>query len=308
MSMSGKTFTIFGATGQQGGAIVDPALAAGMKVRCVTRKPTEPKAQALAKKGCEVVQCDMTKATVQEITKVLQGSYAAYLCTFFWDPDSWGKEAELGKKLVDAAKAAGVKHVLWSCLENVAKFTGNRLRVPHFTDKAIVTEYLMDMQKKSHPFQHVTYVSPSFYYQNFKMMGVTKQEGDTMVFTMPPCRWITACDINQLGPSVIKALQEPDRFNNKRIEYCGEHASPQTFVDTFSRVTGMKAKLNIIPAEIYKTYYKGADEFVEMCQWFTEFTLYGPESQPFAEWSGQRNTPGGLRSYEEYLRTEKLAV
>jgi len=300
--MSGKVLCVFGATGMQGGSIVDPALQAGFKVRGVTRKPNEQKAQMLTKKGCDMVQCDMTKASVQEIAQVMQGCYAAFLCTFFWDPDSWGKEYELGKKLVDAAKMAGVKHVLWSCLENVEKITGNRLHVPHFTDKAMVTEYIQDMQLKSRPFQYVTFVSPAFYYQNFKAMGMVKMEGDTCVFTLPEVRWITGCDITQMGHAVIKALKEPERFNNKRIEYFGEHAHPQSFVDTFTRITGKKAKLNMMPHKTYSTLFKGAGEMAEMCQWFTEYTLYGPNGQPFADWSGQRNTPGGLRSWEEFLR------
>lgn len=53
-------FTVMGATGAQGGSVVDHALKAGVyKVRAVTRNPNSEKAKALAAKGAEVVQADV---------------------------------------------------------------------------------------------------------------------------------------------------------------------------------------------------------------------------------------------------------
>jgi len=297
-----KLLTVFGATGLQGSPIVDSALAAGFKVRGVTRHPQDAKAQALAKKGVEVVQADITTASVADLTKVLQGSYAAFLLTAFWDPASMGKEVELGRKLVDASKAAGVTHILWSTLDNCDAISGGKIHVPHFTDKAKVTEYIEELQKKSKPFKYVTYVAPAFYYQNFKLFGVARLEGDTWNFVFPNLRRLTACDVSQMGPAVIKALQEPERFNLKRIEYFGEHSHPQNYVDTFIRVTGKKAKLVQVDPAVYKTFYKGAEEFANMVEWFNEYSYFGPNGQPFSEWSGQRNTPGGLHTFEDFLR------
>ena len=49
---------VLGATGQQGGAVVDALLAAGRPVRAVVRTPGSPKAAALAARGVEVVAGD----------------------------------------------------------------------------------------------------------------------------------------------------------------------------------------------------------------------------------------------------------
>lgn len=55
-----KLITVFGATGKQGGSVVnailaDAELSKEFKVRAVTRDPSKPAAQELAKRGVEVV-------------------------------------------------------------------------------------------------------------------------------------------------------------------------------------------------------------------------------------------------------------
>lgn len=54
-----------------------------------------------------------------------------------WEHMSAEKEVQQGKNLVDAAKAAGVKHFVWSSLE----YTQDPA-VPHTNSKAEVDDYL----------------------------------------------------------------------------------------------------------------------------------------------------------------------
>ena len=52
--------TVVGATGAQGGSVVDAALKAGVyKVRAITRNTSSEKAKALAARGVEVVKADL---------------------------------------------------------------------------------------------------------------------------------------------------------------------------------------------------------------------------------------------------------
>jgi uncharacterized protein YbjT (DUF2867 family) len=56
-----KIFTVFGATGNQGGSVIkailaDPVLSKQFKLRGVTRDVSKPTAQALAAKGVEIVK------------------------------------------------------------------------------------------------------------------------------------------------------------------------------------------------------------------------------------------------------------
>jgi len=304
--MSKKTVTVFGATGLQGSSLVDALLKDGFHVRGVQRSTDNDKAKKLKEKGVEVVGNDMTTSTVQQLADVMKGSYGAFLITSFWDPATMGKEEALGKKLVDAAAAAKVPHIVFSALEDVAKLTGGKLEVPHFTDKARVVDYIKTLQAKSpKAFETFSVSAPSFYYQNFEMFGMAKEEAGVVTFTMPPIRFLTAMDITELGPATAQAFVHPKKFDGKRIEYWGEHASVQSYVDTFARVTGKKAVFNSVPFDVYeKLPFPGAHELGQMYRFFNEYSYYGYDGQPFAEHSGQHNTPGGLSNYEAYLKKQ----
>jgi NAD(P)-dependent dehydrogenase (short-subunit alcohol dehydrogenase family) len=57
--MSPKTIAVVGATGGQGGSVVDSFLGAGYAVRAITRNASSPKASALKERGVEVVTADL---------------------------------------------------------------------------------------------------------------------------------------------------------------------------------------------------------------------------------------------------------
>ena len=91
----------------------------GFAARAITRDPTKDKAKALAAKGAEVVQADLDD--VESLKKAFAGAYGVYAVTNFWEHFSGEKEKAQAKNIAEAAKAAGVKHVIWSTLEDTRK-------------------------------------------------------------------------------------------------------------------------------------------------------------------------------------------
>jgi len=299
MAANTKLVTVFGATGSQGGSVVNAVLSGGYKVRGVTRHPD--KADQLRQKGVDVVKGDIAVDSVDQLANVMKGSYGAFLLTNFWDPSSMMKEFEQGKKIVDAAHKAGVKHVFWSTLSNVEKVAKGKYNVPHFTDKAKVEEYIRELQQKTpKAFEHATFLSPAFYYQNFQLFFPPKLEGDTYVFTLPETKILIAYDVQETGAPVLAALNNPKKYDGVRIDYYGDSGHPQQYIDTWARITGKKAKLNLLPHDVYaKLPFPGAHELADMFGYFNEFTYYGPEGNAK---SGQEATPGGLTKYEPFLK------
>jgi len=288
---TGKLITVFGCTGAQGGSVLNALLPAGYTVRGVTRHPE--KWTSLRDRGIELVQCDMVTDNLDKITNILRGSYGCYLMTNYWDNATKGREFEIGRKLVDAARKAGVKHLIWSTLPNVEKMSQGKYKVQHFTDKGKVEEYIRELQSREHPFETVTFAAPAFYYQNFRNMFPPKKEGETWVFTFPETRYLTACDVNEVGPAICHAFNKPKEFDGVRIDYWGDHGDLKHYVEGFSKATGKKAKLNMVPRDQWEN-----KEIAEMFAWFDEFTLFGPGSNPDI---ARKATPGGLCTWEQHL-------
>src|SRR5207237_1161004 len=114
-----KIIAVVGATGTQGGGLCQAILAdpnGGFAVRAITRDPNKDNAKALAAKGAEVVQANLDD--IESLKKAFAGAHGVYCVTNFWEHFSAEKEKAQAKNIADAAKAAGVKHVIWSTLED----------------------------------------------------------------------------------------------------------------------------------------------------------------------------------------------
>src|SRR5262245_27936972 len=138
-----KIITVFGATGAQGGGLAKAILTdknSEFAVRAVTRDPDSDSALALAAMGAEVVEANVDdEGSVQN---AMNGAYGAFFFSFFWAHFSPEKEMLNEKYMAEAAKGAGLKHVIWSTLEDTRHYiplTDNRMptlqgkyKVPHF--------------------------------------------------------------------------------------------------------------------------------------------------------------------------------
>jgi len=117
-----KVIAVVGSTGAQGGGLARAILDdpnGGFACRAITRDPNKPQAKALAAKGAEVVKADIDD--VDGLKKAFAGAYGAYCVTNFWEHYSGEKEKAQARNLAEAAKAAGLKHVIWSTLEDTRK-------------------------------------------------------------------------------------------------------------------------------------------------------------------------------------------
>src|SRR5258708_4927503 len=159
--MAKSIISVIGGTGLQGGGVVNALLAQGeFKVRVATRNPASEAAQALAARGVEVVEADLLDPN--SLVAAFKGAYGAFIVTNFWEPGQGLREAEIGSAAVVAAREAGVQHLVWSTLPDVEKLSGGRLKVVHFTGKALVDDVVRNAGFARH-----TLVQAPFYFQNF---------------------------------------------------------------------------------------------------------------------------------------------
>src|SRR6266508_596834 len=154
LSNNKKLIAVIGATGQQGGGVVRALQASGQfKVRALTRNPD--KHRELAE---EVVEADLNRP--ETLAAAFKGAYGVFLVTT--SSLEGTDERKQGAAAVQAARDAGVKHVVWSTLPDVKVISGGKFHVPHFTSKAKVDRIVKDAG-----FVHHTFVIAPMYYQNF---------------------------------------------------------------------------------------------------------------------------------------------
>src|SRR6476660_5902921 len=123
MAEQQKIIAVVGATGAQGGGLVQAILAdpkGGFKVRAITRNPNSDKGKALAAAGAEVVAADLDDE--KSLDRAFAGAYGAFCITNFWEHFSPEKELAQATNLAKATKAAGVQHVIWSTLEDTRRW------------------------------------------------------------------------------------------------------------------------------------------------------------------------------------------
>ena len=264
-----KLIAVIGATGQQGGSVVRALQAQGQfNVRALTRNPGKHRGLA-----DEVVKADFDRPETLEAA--FAGAHGVFLVTNFWEQGT--DELKQATAAVQAAKAAGVKHFVWSTLPDVEAISGGKLHVPHFTGKAKI-----DRIVKEAGFAHYTFVIAPFYYQNvLGVMAPQKQSDGTLGWALPidpTVRGIHMGDIRELGNIVAGAFARPDEAGNgKYLPLVGDFMSFNEIVETLNR-QGHEFSFKQVPTEIFAASFPGAAEIAATLAWFQAHTYLGSNS------------------------------
>src|SRR6266849_6583692 len=130
-----KLVLVTGATGKQGGAVVEALLIRGHQVRALTRNSASSAANRLREQGVEIAVGDFTDH--DSLVRAAHGADAVYAMS---TPQEHGAKIEIaqGITITDAAKAAGVVHFVYSSVASANRATG----VPHFDSKYAVERHL----------------------------------------------------------------------------------------------------------------------------------------------------------------------
>ncbi|CAN8101108.1 unnamed protein product [Discula destructiva] len=258
-----KLITVFGATGNQGGSVVqiflnDPKLKAEWSVRGVSRNAASESAKKFTAQGVEMVSADNDDKT--SLVKAMQGAYAVFTVTNYWDKMDMQLEIQQGKNLADAAKEAGVQHYIWSSLLNVNKLTDGKLpHVYHFDSKALVEDYVREQGIPA------SFFMPGFFMSNIPggMLRPSPQANGawTLALPIPASTPIPLFDPADTG-KWIKAIVLGDRaaLLGKRLLAATRYATPAEIVAEFKEVfpeAGATASFYELPQETFLGAMRG---------------------------------------------------
>lgn len=147
-----KSILITGATGKQGGAVVDALLASSdaksFELLAVTRNPESGSAKKLEERGVKLVKGDLND--VSSIFAEAAKATSDPIWGVFSVQNPMGSkgglsEEEQGKALVDAALEHGVKMFVYTSVDRGGdKSFDTPTPIPHFISKHNIEHYLVD--------------------------------------------------------------------------------------------------------------------------------------------------------------------
>lgn len=301
-----KLLVVFGATGQQGGSVVehvlgDPELSKIYRVRAVTRDPTKPAAKALQVKGAEVVKGDAEDPS--SLLPALKGAHTVFVVTLQVMEQNVPKFQEFlqGKAMADAAVAAGAQFLIFSTLPNVAVLSSRKItNVEHFDLKAEVELYI-----RSLPIKSAFYV-PGFFMQNFTTFLVPQPAGDgsfVIANLVSPQTLLPLIDtVADTGKFVSAILAAPDTFEGKYVRSAERLVSFEEAAKTISLVSGKKVQYAQIPESTLKHYLPPAiaDEVIAMYIYYQDFGYFGQKTNGVVKEAAQV-ARGKLATFEEFV-------
>jgi len=315
MSSSQRIIAVVGATGTQGGSVARAILGdreRAFALRAVTRKPTSDRARALADQGADVVYGDADDLT--SMTTAFAGAFGAYCMTDFWggsgDPE---RERLQGVAMADAARAAGVQHVIWSTLEDTRRYMAladdrmptllGKYKVPHFDGKGSADEAFTRLGVPT------TFYLTSFYWDNFLNfagMGLRKDAHGELFLAMPLADkrlpGIAADDIGLCALGIFKDAGS----RGQTIGVAGEHLTGAQMADGLARALGRPVRYVDVDPAVYRTWdFPAAPELSNMLQFKRDFqhVFCGSRS---VERSRQLNP--ALQTFDEWLSRHGAAL
>ncbi|CAL9271669.1 hypothetical protein SUDANB5_00113 [Streptomyces sp. SudanB5_2050] len=235
------TIAVFGATGQQGGAVVDALLDHKARVRALVRDPRSDRAQALAARGVElaVVRAD-DPASLADALAAVEGFY-------FMTPEANSleeveAEIRIGTALVDAAAEAGVPHVVFNSVFGADRERG----VPQHDSKHAIEEHLRKSGLRT------SMVRATAFMENFASVLAPSLEHGEIVLRMPlpedvPLKMISVRDIGRVAAALLLDIAQAP---GGAVDLVGDELTGPEIAAAFGAHAGLPARYEALPVSV----------------------------------------------------------
>jgi uncharacterized protein YbjT (DUF2867 family) len=311
---SKPVLAVFGATGHQGGSVINhvlttPSLFQKFSLRAITRDLTSSAALSLSSRGISLVPGDANDPP--SLLTALTGVDTLFVMTApAFGPDAFTIQFTAVKNIADAAVAAGVEYLIFSTLPDVADISKGKYKaVVPFDAKAKGEEYIRTLPIKS------AFVSFGYFMDNFALQPFLapkpKEDGTwELLRNASPTTKLPFIDAHaDVGKFVGAILEEPERFEGKRLHAAAEVVTFEEIAGILSRTTGKTVRYRQVSEEEMRGMLPdfAADLFLDAFNFGDEFGYFGPGTDELVQ-EAKGVVRGTLTRLEEYLERNKLVL
>ena len=258
MSIEGTTkrkVLVTGASGQQGGAVLNALLARGHQVRALTRKPDSEWAASVASRGVEVVAGDFTDQ--ESLVRAATGVDTIFLMTTFMEAGI-DAEIEQGLAMVEAANQANVGHLVFTSVASADKATG----IPHFDSKFKVEEAITASGIS------YTIVAPVFFMENITSPWYLPGILDgTLAMPMPADAALQQIAVETIGQFVASIIERRESVFGQRFDIASDEKTGEEVAQILSEKSGRTIGYAGFSPDALR---EENEDFAIMFDWFIE--------------------------------------
>ena len=305
-----KLLVVFGATGQQGGSVVDHVindseLSKQYTIRAISRDTSSDSAKQLVAKGVEVVAANPDDA--KTLRPALVGAHTVFAMTFPDFMDVKNSEVRQGRAIVDAAMAENTAFIIFSTLPWVTKISaGQYTKVSGFDAKAEVEEYIRQQPIRS------AFFAPGSFMQNYhSVMKPRKMADGTYSISrhVSPKTQLPMIDTaGDAGKFVCAILAHPDKYEGKTFCAATKLYSMEEQAEILTKHTGKTVVYKQLPEDVYRSFLPNmgyTDVLIRMMSYQQDFGYYGADTEKLVAWAAE-NARGRPSTFEEYLDKNPL--
>ena len=248
---------VVGATGNQGGAVVDHLLASdtAFDVRGLTRDATSDAAASLEDRGVTMIEGDLDDP--ETLRGPVADADAVFAVTNFWT-QGYDAQVRQGKAIADVASEEGVDQFVFSGVGSHDEDTG----VPHFDSAGEIDDHIRSLDL---PW---TVLKPVFFMENLEAFAEDVVDDGQLALPLAEGVGLQMVTNDDLGHAAAVALATPEAFVGESIDIAGDERTLAETAAALTAVTGREVEAVHVPvAEAYETF---GEEFTVMCEWFNE--------------------------------------
>jgi uncharacterized protein YbjT (DUF2867 family) len=240
-----KTILVSGVSGNQGGAVARSLVQRGFAVRGLSRDPS--KVKLAGELGIEVMKGDLRDR--KSLDKALMGVDGFFIVTTPF-AGGWGQppdlegEVKAGFTALEAAKAAGVHHVVLTTVASAGSVNGPT-GIGHFDSKVRIEAKARELGVP------ITIIRPAYFMENqLRSWGLESIKNGNVSMPVKPTTVIQMVAVRDIGEIAARAFENPVESIGRAVDLAGDKKTLPEIVELISQKLGVNATFSQMPDQV----------------------------------------------------------